>query len=113
MNNKYDLSDDAVKAFENVIDEIKKNRKVIRFTKTTKEQKKLQAGRNFSTKWNKNTIQKAADFITSLNTNDALSFWQSIGAGPNANHNIAKLHIAISSDGVLVKDHLINILTKE
>ena len=113
MNKTYNLPDDAVEAFNNVVNDIKEKRKTIRFIKNVRDRQRLNAGWNFQTKWTKKTIQKAADFITSLEADDALTFWQSIGTGPNANHNIAKLHTAVSFDGVLVKDHLINILTKE
>ena len=113
MNNKYDLPDEAVEAFHNVINDIKTKREKITFIKNVRERQRLKAGWNFQTKWRKKTIQRAADFITSLDADDALTFWQSIGMSPNANHNISKLHVAVSSDGVLVKDHLINILTKD
>tara|TARA_R100001082_G_scaffold18424_1_gene9118 strand:- start:1416 stop:1757 length:342 start_codon:yes stop_codon:yes gene_type:complete len=113
MNNKYNLPDEAVEAFHDVIKDIKRKRKKVTFIKNVRDRQRLEAGWNFQTKWSKKTIQKAADFITSLEADDALTFWQSIGTGPNANHNVAKLHIAFSSDGVLVKDHLINILTKD
>ena len=113
MNNKYDLPDEAVQAFQDVVRDIKKTRKTIRFIKNARDRQKIKIGWNFQTKWRKKTVQKAADFITSLDADDALTFWQSIGMGPNANHNISKLHVAVSSDGVLVKAHLINILTKD
>lgn len=113
MNKKYNLPDFAVEAFEDVINDVKRNRKTVTFIKNTRDRQRLNAGWNFQTKWTKKTIQKAADFITSLEADDALTFWQSIGMGPSANHNIAKLHTAVSSEGIMVKDHLINILTKE
>ena len=113
MNKKYNLSDESVEAFEGIVQDIKKNKRTIRYIKNTRDRQRLNAGWNFQTKWTKKTIQKAADFITSLEADDALTFWQSIGMGPSANHNIAKLHTAVSSEGIMVKDHLINILTKD
>jgi hypothetical protein len=110
MNKTYNLPD---KAFDEIIHNIKSTRRKVRFTNETTDINKIRKGWNFETKWRKKTIQRAADFITSLEADEALTFWQSIGMGPNANHNIAKLHVAVSSDGVLVKDHLIKILTKD
>ena len=113
MNKKYNLSDESVEAFEGIIQDIKKNKRTMTYIKNTRERQKLSVGWDFQTKWTTKTIQRAADFITSLEADDALTFWQSIGMGPSANHNIAKLHTAVSSEGIVVKDHLINILTKE
>ena len=113
MNKKYNLSDEEVEVFQHVINDIKQTRRTVNFIKNTRQRQALRAGWNFQTKWSNETIQRAADFITSLDTEDALTFWQSIGMGPNANYNIAKLHNTVSSDGVMVKDHLIKILTKD
>ena len=110
MNTIHKLPDEA---FDEIIHNIKSSRRTVRFVKEPTDIKKIRKGWNFQTKWTKKTIQRAADFITSLQADEALTFWQSIGMSPNANHNISKLHVAVSSDGVLVKDHLINILTKD
>ena len=110
MNTIHKLPDEA---FDEIIHNIKSSRRAVRFVKEPTDVKKIRKGWNFQTKWTKKTIQRAADFITSLEADEALTFWQSIGMSPNANHNISKLHVAVSSDGVLVKDHLINILTKD
>jgi len=110
MNKTHNLPDSA---FDEMIHNIKSSRRTVRFINEPTDLNKLRKGWNFQTKWTKKTIQRAANFITSLEADEALTFWQSVGTSPNANHNIAKLHVAVSSDGVLVKDHLINILTKD
>ena len=112
MNKKYNLSDEEVEAFHDVIKDIKENNRITHKYEDTKRKQAHTSQWNFDTEWSQKTIQRAADFITCLDTNDALTFWQSIGSGPNANHNISKLHVAVSSDGIMVKDHLIKILTK-
>ena len=112
MNEKYDLPDEAVKAFQSVISDIKKNRKTITSQKYFKSKRTFKEW-DFKTKWSRSDVQRAANFIISLPDNDALAFWRHVGAGSAACDNIPKLHIAFSSDGKQVKDYLIEILTKE
>jgi hypothetical protein len=110
MNNK---TKSPTEAFQKALSGMKNKRRTIRFINAGPVQQKINAEWNFGVEWNMNTVQRAADFITSLGIDGTLIFWQSIGTGHCANHNIAKLHFAVSSTGILVQDHLIKILTKE
>jgi len=112
MNEKYNLPDDAVKAFRNVIEDIKRNRITVTSQKSFNSKRTFKDW-DFKTKWNHSDVQRAANFIISLPDNDALAFWRYVGAGSAACDNIPKLHVAFSSEGKQVKDHLVEILTKD